>query len=166
MVKPQIKHAYAGVDPGRKSGWALMSPAGDLIDAWLVKPTAGGSVYSAAVAALSVHLEKHSVNVFSGAVESQWFAPTKSGQNPRTIITLAHTAGECTGALCACGLAFAPWYVTPGEWRALCGLPTRGKDLKVRAVDRARELGYDGDSDDVAEAVLIAEALRIRCNAE
>lgn len=164
---PHSKHAvFVGVDPGRSSGWALITPSGDLIASWLVKPRAGGSVYAAAVAALSVQIDKHGLRLCAGAVESQWFAPPKAGQNPRTIITLAHTAGECAGALCACGLDAAPWYVTPGEWRALCGLPTRGKELKVKAVERARMLGYDGESDDVAEAVLIAEALRIRCSCD
>lgn len=151
-----------GVDPGAASGLAAMTADGQLVAADSVSIKRGRSVYADALSALMPALDGYALA--AAAVESQWFMPAKAGQNPRTIISLAHTAGEWAGALAACGLDCAPWYVTPSEWRKLCGLPVKGRDLKARAVDKARSLGYDGEDHNAAEAVCICEALRVRCS--
>jgi crossover junction endodeoxyribonuclease RuvC len=165
--------AYLGIDPGLHGGWALLCPAGRLIDCAPLPLDRNAAIDAAALA----DRWRACPPIRLTAVELVHAMP---GQGVSSMFTFGETVGRLIGVLGALG--HVPVRPTPQRWqKALAvSLPAdwpeqdktaRRREVKRRAAEAAVRLAGDqaarltmprcrGQHDGLVDALLIAEWLR------
>jgi len=153
---------YLGVDVAVRgaSGWALLDADGEVCCAGRLRSANELDCLRQATAQVGVAVAEHvsDSDALLAAIEEPYV-----GINRRTGLDLSRRCGVWVGVLGAIG-ADAVERLQPSQWRSVLGLPCRPRaKAKAAAMEHARlQRGGETDSSDEADAVCVADALRLR----